>query len=65
MPKTDSPKTTIKIQTNAKNAKTWTNQAKRLGISRNDYLLSLIDSPDPVLHSVVAAQKFNSGDSSS
>ena len=44
MKKTDSQKTTIKIQTSVQNARTWTNQAKRLGISRNDFLLSLIDS---------------------
>lgn len=65
MQKTDSSKTTIKIQTNPDTARTWTAQAKRLGISRNDYLLSLIDSPDLFLHSVIAAQKFNPGDRSS
>ena len=39
--------TTIKIQTSEANANRWSTSARRLGISRNQYILSLIGNPRP------------------
>jgi hypothetical protein len=36
-------KETIKLQADAKKVKNWTKMAKALGISRNDYLLGVIE----------------------
>ena len=41
--------TTIKIQTTEANANRWSTSARRLGISRNQYILSLIGDPRPPL----------------
>ena len=49
--------TTIKIQTTEANANRWSTSARRLGISRNQYILSLIGDPRPPLASAFAVDQ--------
>jgi hypothetical protein len=49
MKKNSTQKTTIKLQCPPQQAKQFSVSASRLGISRNDYLLSLIGNPSTPL----------------